>query len=365
MDLAELGWNSELEGHFRALNLDGCKPGRVAREDRKHYLVYTEVGELLADVTGKLRHGAASKGELPAVGDWVAVVPRVSEGRGTIQAVLPRSGCFVRKEAGVVTEEQVLAANVDTAFLVTGLDDNFNVRRIERYLTLAWESGASPVVVLNKADLCEDVQPYVDEVEAVAVGVPVLALSALAEDGVEALDPYLERARTVVFLGSSGVGKSTIINLLLGEDRLKVGAVREDDSRGRHTTTNRELHLLPGGALVIDTPGMRELQLWGTEEGLERAFADVESLAEKCRFRDCGHTHEPGCAVRAAVSDGTLDAKRLQSYDKLKRELEHLALRQDDQLRRRVNRERGKMINQYLKELKQFKDQTGHYKRDR
>jgi ribosome biogenesis GTPase len=365
MNLEELGFTAEFEEHFRALNLDGCRPGRVAREDRKHYLVYTEVGELLADVTGKLRHGAASKGELPAVGDWVAVAARVSEGRGTIHAVLPRTGCFVRKEAGVVTEEQVLAANVDTAFLVTGLDGNFNVRRIERYLTLAWESGASPVVVLNKADICADVAQRVSEVETATGGVPVLALSALTAEGLQALQPHLEPAKTVVFLGSSGVGKSTIINHLLGEERLRVQEVREDDSRGRHTTTNRELHLLPGGALVIDTPGMRELQLWGTEEGLERAFADIEELAQQCRFRDCGHAHEPGCAVRAAVADGRLDAKRLKSYEKLRRELEHLALRQDDQLRRRVNRERGKMINQYLKELKQFKDQSGYHKRDR
>jgi ribosome biogenesis GTPase len=365
MNLAELGWNSEFDEHFRALNLDDCRPGRVAREDRKHYLVFTEEGELLADVSGKLRHVVASRGELPAVGDWVAVAPRAAEGRGTIHAVLLRTGCFVRKEAGVVTEEQVLAANVDTAFLVMGLDDNFNVRRIERYLTLAWESGASPVVVLNKADVCADVQQRIREVEVSTAGVPVLAVSALEAEGMEAFQPYLEAGKTVVFLGSSGVGKSTIINQLIGEERMKVGEVRADDSRGRHTTTQRELHQLPGGALVIDTPGMRELQLWGTEDGLERAFADVESLADACRFRDCGHTQEPGCAVQVAIAAGKLEPGRLTSYNKLKRELAHLALQKDDQARRRVQRERGKMINTYLKELKQFKDQTGYYKRDR
>lgn len=239
----------------------------------------------------------------------------------------------MRRVAGETTGEQVIAANVDTVFLMNGLDGDLNPRRLERYLTAAWESGAVPVVVLNKLDLADDRDARIAEVEALAMGTPVVAVSALERRGLEALAPWLEAGRTVALLGSSGVGKSTLVNALLNEERQATGPVREDDSRGRHTTTHRELVPLPGGAMLLDTPGMRELQLWGDEAGLEEAFADVAALATECRFRDCGHTGEPDCAVRAAVERGVLDEGRLASWHKLQRELRRLANRQDARAR--------------------------------
>ncbi len=334
MNLTELGWAPRFAQHFGPFREQGLAPGRVAREERQRYLVCGEQGELTAEVAGRLRHEAASRAELPAVGDWVAVAARPAEGKATIHAVLPRKSAFLRKVAGSHTEEQVVAANVDVVFLVSGLDGDFSPRRIERYLALAWESGAQPVIVLNKADVCADVEARVAETESVAVGVPIHALSATEGRGLEALEAYLGPGGTGAFLGSSGVGKSTLINALLGEEALATAPVREDDSRGRHTTTHRELIVLPGRGLVIDTPGMRELQLWGDQDTLSQAFEDVEALAAACRFRDCAHQGEPGCAVQAALADGTLDSARWQSYLRLQRELRHLERRRDERARR-------------------------------
>jgi ribosome biogenesis GTPase len=330
MSLHLLGWNPSIENAFAPYRSRGLAPARVAREDRDRYLLLDERGERAARLAGRLRHEARSRAELPAVGDWVAA--RVAA-TAVIVAVLPRASAFVRKVAGETTEPQVIAANVDTVFLVAGLDGDFNLRRIERYLAAAWESGADPVVVLNKADLAADLERRVAEVESVAPGVSVLAVSALEGEGLEALGPWLAPGRTVALLGSSGVGKSTIANALLGGLRQETGAVREDDSHGRHTTTRRELVPLPGGALLIDTPGMRELQLWGGDEGLDGTFPDVATLAARCRFRDCGHAGEPGCAVREAVEAGRLDESRLESWHKLQRELTRLAARQDARAR--------------------------------
>jgi ribosome biogenesis GTPase / thiamine phosphate phosphatase len=354
MNLAELGWNQQFNQHFEACRGEGLSPARVAREEKNAYLVLCEQGELAAEICGKLRHEAQSKGDLPSVGDWVVVSARPDEGKATIRAVLPRKSRFVRKAAGLRTEQQVIAANVDTIFLVTGLDGDFSARRIERYLTLAWESGARPVVLLNKADLCPDLPARLAEVEASAMNTPVHAVSAALGRGLEALHAYLGAGQTAAFIGSSGVGKSTLINALLGEARLKTAEVRQSDGTGRHTTTHRELILLPGRGLVIDTPGLRELQLWADEEAVERTFEDIESLAQQCRFSDCAHRSEPGCAVRAAMESGTLDSARWQSYVKLQRELRHLARRRNQQAvliqkavrkkialaRRRINKER-------------------------
>jgi ribosome biogenesis GTPase len=252
-----------------------------------------------------------------------------------IHAVLPRKSKFSRKVAGQRTDEQVVAANVDTLFLVSGLDGDFNPRRIERYLTAAWDSGARPVVVLNKLDRCDNPDACLLEVEAVAMGVPVHRVSALKGTNVEELTAYLGPGQTVGLLGSSGVGKSTLVNHLLGEERMATGEVRASDSRGRHVTSHRQLIVLPGGAgILVDTPGLRELQLWGTADGLAAAFSDVEALARSCRFRDCGHGAEPGCAVRDAVSEGRLAAERVEHFARLGRELRHLAGRQDALARR-------------------------------
>lgn len=347
MSLHSIGWNERLAAAFASHREAGLEPARVVREERGRYLLLGEAGESAGELAGRLRHEARARADLPAVGDWVAVRP--GSPVAMIVAVLPRASAFLRKVAGETTGEQVVAANVDTVFLMAGLDGDLNLRRMERYLTAAWESGAAPVVVLNKLDLTGDGDARIAEVEALAMGVPVVAVSALERRGLEALAPWLAAGRTVALLGSSGVGKSTLVNALLDEERQATGAVREDDSRGRHTTTHRELVPLPGGALLLDTPGMRELQLWGDESGLDEAFADIAALAQDCRFRDCGHAGEPGCAVQAAVDRGGLDAPRLASWHKLQRELRRLATRQDARARA-AEQARWKTIAKSLKQ---------------
>ena len=357
MNLIDLGWNNFFEGHFEQFKNQGLVPARIAREHKDLYFIYCQYGELSARISGKMRHKIISRADLPAVGDWVAVQPRPDEHKATILALLPRKTMFSRKavlsggmpDTGGKTEQQVLSANVDTVFLVCGLDADFNLRRIERYLSVAWDSGASPVIVLNKIDLCTDVNEKVAEVEAIAFGVPIHPISATKNQGLENLQKYLSRGKTAVLLGSSGVGKSSIINKMLGVESLKVREVRAYDSRGRHTTAYRQMILLPDGGIVIDTPGMRELALWDNEEGIERTFSDIAELALRCRFRDCSHQNEPGCAVQEALKDGTLNANRYRNYIKLQKELKHLALRQDTKARRKAERSFDKKIRQRLK----------------
>jgi ribosome biogenesis GTPase len=344
LDLESLGWNTSFADAFRPFEQDGLAPARVAVQHRGEYVVYTELGELRAEVTGRLRNDD----EQPAVGDWVAVALREDEGRATIHAILPRRTAFTRKVAWAETKPQVVAANVDIVFVVCGLDANYNVRRIERYLTLAWESGAQPIVLLTKADLCDDVEARVYEVESVAIGVPVHSVSAPRGDGVESVRAYVAHGKTAALLGSSGVGKSTLVNALVGEEILATQDVRED-GRGRHTTSHRQLVPLPEGGLVLDTPGMRELQLWDADSGLETAFEDLETLAGQCRFADCEHGREPDCAVRAALADGTLDVERFESWRKLHRELERLARKQDGRARSESRKERARFARSMRK----------------
>ena len=328
MTLQQLGWNEHFEAAFETYR-DTHLPGRVGLEHQHIYRVYLETGEPLAHVSGRFRHQAARRQDYPAVGDWVAVGRAADPRRVVIHAVLPRQSRFSRKAAGDVTEEQVVAANVDTVFLVSGLDRDYNPRRIERYLVTAREGGAAPVVLLNKADLCEDIEGALAEVMQLSGDAPVLALSCRSRQGFDALSPYLQPGRTVAFLGSSGVGKSTIINGLLGREKQRTHAVRDADGRGRHTTSHRELIVMPGGALLIDTPGMRELQLWDAAGGLGEAFDDITALGAGCHFRNCRHDTEPRCAVRAAVESGELARDRYASYLGLQRELASLEKRQD------------------------------------
>jgi ribosome biogenesis GTPase len=332
MSLQTLGWNDRFQALFSSLAEPHLFPARVAREDRDRYLLLDASGEREATLAGRFRHEAMSRAAHPAVGDWVAA-RAAAAGPAVITAVLERTSALTRKRAGEATEEQVVAANVDAVFLVVGLDGDFNARRIERMLTAAWESGAEPVVVLNKADLSATLEDQLDEVRSLAPGAAVVALSALSGSGLAALERWLAPGRTVALIGSSGVGKSTLVNALLGASRQATGAVRAADSRGRHTTTHRELVPLPAGALLLDTPGMRELQLWGEASGVEGAFPEIAALALQCRFRDCAHESEPGCAVQAALATGTLECERFESWRKLGRELRWLASRQDARAR--------------------------------
>lgn len=338
---------------FKQTRSTGFVAARVISEHRGSYRIYMETGEADAHVTGHFRHEAESPLMFPAVGDWVVVEPQGDNRSAVIHEVLPRTGQFVRKMAGTPTEGQIVAANVDTVFLMSGLDGDFNVRRIERYLVTAWESGATPIVILNKADQCADLAKAIALVQDSVMGVPIYPISATTGQGLEQLEVYLRPGQTIALIGSSGVGKSTLTNYWLGQQQQATQAVRTDDSRGRHTTTHRQLILLPSGALLIDTPGMRELQLWSDGSGLQETFGDIESLAATCKFHDCQHDTEPGCAVQEAIVLGTLDPQRLQSYQKLQREQQWLEQRQDSHVRHNTKR-RWKQITKTIRHQKKY-----------
>lgn len=326
------GWGETHQQQFQTYAAQGLTPGRVIVQQRGLYRLAIEEGEVAAELSGKFLHNAL-EGDHPVAGDWVAVRVRAAEGAATIHHVLPRASVFVRRASGPGGGSQTVAANVDLVLVTASLNADLNLRRLERYLAVAWESGASPAIVLTKADMWEEIDDMVAQVEAIAFGAPVLPVSAVTGEGVAALADLLEPGKTAVLLGSSGVGKSTLVNALAGAELMATGGVREDDARGRHTTTHRELIRLPGGALILDTPGMRELGLWQVDEGLAATFGDIEALAGECRFRDCSHSGEPGCAVQAAMDAGDLEEARFRSYGKLQRELAHLDRRDDPQAR--------------------------------
>ncbi len=350
--LVDLGWDPGWAAAYAPFDAPDRSPARVTGAHRGSWVLATPAGDRDAVIAGRLRHEALGPADLPAVGDWLVVTGTADQGSGdpgpaVIRDILPRRTVFRRgDEDGHAVDDQVLAANVDVAFVVAGLDGDFNLRRLERYLAVAWSGGATPVLVLNKSDVAADLDGLLTAARSVAPGVEILTISALTGDGVADLAArHLGPGRTAVVVGSSGVGKSTLVNALLGRMHLRTNPVREEDSRGRHTTTHRELVRLPGGALLIDTPGIRSLGVAGASEGLDPAFADITAIAAGCRFADCRHDREPGCAVHAALADGRLSQDRLMSHRKLEREAAHVA-RSGDRLLREAERRRWRAISQ-------------------
>jgi ribosome biogenesis GTPase / thiamine phosphate phosphatase len=362
--LDELGWTLRRERDFAVHTAAGLVPGRVVSEARGGARAQTHDGVLDVVVQRGFRRSAGGGADYPAVGDWLALEPMDDPSTAALRAILPRTGTFSRGQSGAARpdshiSEQVVAANVDTVLLVAALTGDYNVRRMERYLALAWSSGADPVVLLNKADLCPDVDVRIREVAAIAGDVPIHALSARTGEGLDVLWRYVVPGATVALLGSSGVGKSTITNALLGEERQLVREVRADDDRGRHTTSGRELFVLPRGGALIDTPGMRSIGMWDVGEGLDRAFADIEALAAACRFSDCAHGAEPGCAVQAAIASGNLPGQRLASRRKLEREARSAERRASAAGSRAEQRQFARMVRQVTRTRARMRGQEG------
>jgi len=351
MKLEELGYGEPYRSGFEGEHAAGEVPARVVSASREQYVLWAESGVLHASISGRLRHGA-DEGALPVVGDWVAARLDPSGLRASVSRVLPRRSSLARKRVERSSALQVMAANIDVVFVVTALNQDFSPRRLERALALIWEGGAQPVVLLTKLDQCEDPSSYLEEAQAVALGVPVHAVSVLAGLGLEVLSRYLQPARTVALIGSSGVGKSTLVNHCLGEERAAISEARAADDKGRHTTTARELFLLPSGALLIDTPGMRELGLADADSGMSATFADIDELALRCRFGDCEHTSEPGCAIQAAIASGELDPARFSAYGRLQRELAFEARRRDERALHEHQREARRIHGQRVRAMR-------------
>jgi ribosome biogenesis GTPase / thiamine phosphate phosphatase len=352
LNLTQYGWNDCLTTSFQEHAAAGRVPIRISLQVKGHYLALTEIGEIPTVSAGRLRHDAVTPDDLPVVGDWVAAtILEESAPRAQIHAVLPRKSLLCRKEAGRRTVAQPVAANVDIVLIAVALDHDYSLNRIERYQALSRECGTSSVVLLTKSDACADSKSKTDEVKVRMPGVPVIAVSSVDGSGMDMLREYLQSGITCALLGSSGVGKSTLTNRLLGAEVLKTREVRVADSKGRHTTANRQLFVLPSGALLIDTPGMRELQLWDVRDGMNQTFPDIAELSSECRFPDCRHADEPGCAVLTAMADGRISPARLENYQKMSRELDYLAHRQEEGSAR-VERARWKGIAKLAKQIK-------------
>lgn len=328
INLKEYGWNEIHEENLNVLKdelkADNCVAGRVTLEHKRMYRVITAEGEWLSVCSGAFQHEAFERRDFPAVGDWVAVERMPGEERGVIHAILPRTSLFSRKSAGTTISEQIIAVNIDIVFLVMSMNHDFNARRLERYLVAAYDSGATPVVVLTKMDVSDDPDHYLELASELCFGTDVFPVSNTTGEGIERITALLENGKTAALLGSSGVGKSSLVNSICGEETMAVQDIREDDAKGRHTTTHRELIKIPTGGVLIDTPGMREFQLWNESESLDSGFKDIEELSTSCKFGDCRHESEPGCAIRNALETGELTRERYGNYVKLQKEIAFL-----------------------------------------
>jgi ribosome biogenesis GTPase len=363
MDLKSLGFDIFFEKHFSKLENKNLQPARIINEQKQRYKVISKDGEFYAEISGKFQYNSKLKADYPAVGDWVSI-EKQNEDSVIIHDLLPRKTFFQRNVAssnkrlsGGVTESQVLASNIDIVFIVVGLDNNFNVRRIERYLTQVWDSGARPIIILNKSDLCDDLEDKVMQIEQITSQTPILTISATNDKSLEQVKEYLKFGESIVLLGSSGVGKSTIINTILGYDRQKTSEISDAIKKGTHTTTSRELIILETGGILIDTPGIKELQLWADEESLSNNFKDIERLISKCKFTNCQHDTEPGCAILKAIENDNLDIDRWKSYLDIKKEISNLKTRK---IKSHVQekKESDKKLSKMIREHKKLKNQN-------
>jgi len=343
VDLKELGWDENLSNLLKREDITDLIPGRVSTHSGKHYVLITQNGEHNAIIPNSFLNSINKKSDIPTVGDWVGLEKNPEINTYYIRFVFPRKNKLSRKVAGTKSEEQIIASNIDIVFIMTSADSDFNVRRLERYLSTVYEINAQPVIIINKIDKTKDFEKYEIKADKICKDVPIIAISVKQGKNIDEISKYLIKGHTIILVGSSGVGKSTLINYLLGYSRQAVGETRFSDDKGKHITSIRELIVLPKGGIIIDNPGIRELQLWSSGEGISKLFQDVEEISKSCKFKDCNHEHEPGCAVKKAVNEGTITIERLNSYKKLLRENEHLNLRRNIYEKRKKDKQLGKM----------------------